>query len=79
MNAKLDSLFEEIGWFNKALYELDIRPIPSCCIATYNKLYPCDAINLCRSTTNKEEWTKARQFRVTASRCYSLYTYSKGR
>ncbi|KAF5302624.1 hypothetical protein FQR65_LT19099 [Abscondita terminalis] len=62
----------------KMLYELDIPSTMSmCCVNTYNEIYPCNALDVCRETLKKEKWCDERKFRITGSRCYSLYTYSK--
>ncbi|XP_044745100.1 uncharacterized protein LOC123306964 [Coccinella septempunctata] len=48
------------------------------CIVTYNELAMFDSLNVCIMTeTNKALWEQERKFRVTGSRCYDLYTYSK--
>ncbi|XP_044754717.1 uncharacterized protein LOC123313774 [Coccinella septempunctata] len=48
------------------------------CIVTYNELGMFDSLNVCMMTeTNKALWEQERKFRVTGSRCYDLYTYSK--
>lgn len=42
-----------------------------CCVETYNKLYPCNAVEVCRKTlVNKECWLEERKYSITASRCY---------
>lgn len=47
-----------------------------CCSATYKSKIVCDAVNvLLRTSTDKGAWMSERQYRITASRCYSLYTY----
>lgn len=48
-----------------------------CCQKTWSKLsqYEPDYIRI-RSKTDKHFWDDVRQYRITGSRCYSLYTYN---
>lgn len=54
-------------------------PAKECCRSQYKCLEDSDYLNIALITqSNKKIWQKERQFRITGSRCYSLYTYSKG-
>lgn len=64
---------------SRILNELQIvTPRLSCCKNTYEKIYYCDVFKIAKDTkNNKTLWHKERQFRITGSRCYSVFTYSK--
>lgn len=48
------------------------------CIRKYNKLTMFDSIDICVSTMqDRGQWEEERKYRVTGSRCYDLYTFSK--
>lgn len=48
-----------------------------CCKKAYQNICNVDIFFIEKETANfREKWFKERQFRVTASRCYELYTYS---
>ncbi|XP_050513297.1 uncharacterized protein LOC114327559 [Diabrotica virgifera virgifera] len=49
-----------------------------CCQIIYNKMSNVDIKSVAiESMGNRKLWNKERQFRISGSRCYSLYTYSK--
>ncbi|KAJ3662700.1 hypothetical protein Zmor_007035 [Zophobas morio] len=64
----------------EVIYQVNIdTPLRRCCVATYNKLYPCDGFEICKDTfKSKATWMQERQYRITGSRCYTLFTYSQG-
>lgn len=48
------------------------------CIEKYNELASFDTMDVSVSTlSDRNLWDQERQFRVTGSRCYEIYTYSK--
>ncbi|KAJ8976152.1 hypothetical protein NQ317_018091 [Molorchus minor] len=50
----------------------------NCCKINYNSLFFDDTISICVETKNSDiEWKKQRQFRITGSRCYAIFTYNK--
>jgi hypothetical protein len=65
--------------YSKILYEADdMFPIKKCCVDIYNRLYPCETFDVAEKTRkNFDMWKEERKFRITASRCYGLYTYWK--
>ena len=56
-----------LGKFSKMVHEMDMpSPLKKCCVDTFNKLYPCDALQICKRTLhNFENWKIERQFRIT--------------
>ena len=53
--------------------------LKECCENLLNSLNE-DTQSVCKETLkSRVEWKKKRQFRVTGSRCYALYTYSKNK
>lgn len=62
----------------QALSKLQFKLLP-CCIEKYKNLVLCvDVARVEKKTRDSEkEWRKERQFRVTASRCYSIFTRKK--
>lgn len=55
-----------------------MEPEMECCSNVLATLKLVDNIKIAISTQSDSNlWHKERQFRVTGSRCYSLYTYSK--
>lgn len=62
------------------LNELEVfTPINRCCKETYETLIESpDILKIALETkTDKKLWHQKRQYRITASRCYSLFTYKK--
>ncbi|KAI4455393.1 exonuclease phage-type/recb c-terminal domain-containing protein [Holotrichia oblita] len=54
-----------------------IIPVKDCCRNIYREVCNIDILSVELETKScKEKWFKERQFRITASRCYELYTYS---
>ncbi|KAI4455673.1 exonuclease phage-type/recb c-terminal domain-containing protein [Holotrichia oblita] len=54
-----------------------IIPVKDCCRNIYREICNIDILSVELETKScKEKWFKERQFRITASRCYELYTYS---
>ncbi|XP_011312159.1 uncharacterized protein [Fopius arisanus] len=53
--------------------------VAECCMHEYRtNVNTTDVLKIAEATTsNQLLWKKERQFRITGSRCYSLYTYSK--
>lgn len=62
--------------FNKLTLKL---PTQDCCIKFYNdKIVTNNHLQIAaESKSNKTLWEKERQFRITGSRCYGLFTYQK--
>lgn len=55
-----------------------LEPVKECCKNVLDTLKPVDSVKVAIGTQNDINlWHKERQFRITGSRCYSLYTYSK--
>ena len=55
------------------------QPEKRCC-TEFLKTLNVDTKSLCKETfKNKISWKQERQFRVTGSRCYALYTYTKNK
>lgn len=48
-----------------------------CCNEMFQSLCSEDIDSIIRAAQHSPEWLKYRKFRITGSRCYSLYTYSK--
>ena len=50
-----------------------------CCKNIYNKYVVCNNVLSTAISTNgnKFNWKKERQYRITGSRCHSIFTYSK--
>lgn len=59
------------------IYNYGVMNLGDCCQKTWSKLsqYEPDYIRI-RSKTDKHFWDDVRQYRITGSRCYSLYTYN---
>lgn len=56
-----------------------IEPLKECCESKLKRL-DGDFISICKeSKINHLLWQKERQFRVTGSRCYELYTYTRNK
>jgi hypothetical protein len=71
-NVPHSSLMNSIG-------EVVIGPLKECCQVNYENRIACsDFRTLCEQTfKSQEKWKKERQFRITGSRCYEIYTYNK--
>lgn len=53
-------------------------PVNKCCDAIFQKLKEFKQLSVAvNSKHDKTSWQQERQFRITASRCYSLFTYQK--
>lgn len=61
----------------ETIYNYGVINLGDCCQKTWTKLsqYEPDYIRI-RSKTDKNFWNDVRQYRITGSRCYSLYTYN---
>lgn len=55
------------------------KKLPNCCQKIFEEKIACEDVSkLFQITKNDDfEWKNERRFRVSGSRCYSLYTYSK--
>lgn len=63
----------------KVLANETFQVISDCCIETYRNAVMGNPLEICRNTFNNQtQWMKERKYRITASRCYSLFTYSCG-
>lgn len=53
--------------FSQFLNNLEVvNSLKQCCVSTYNRLYPCDALEICLQTiSNKDLWLEERKFRIT--------------
>lgn len=58
--------------------EYPVLSLGSCCEKTWSTLeeYSLDYIRI-TSETDKSFWHKVREFRITGSRCYKLYTFNQ--
>lgn len=55
------------------------QPEKECCVRFLNSL-KVNTKSVCEETfKSKASWKKKRQFRITGSRCYALYTYTKNK
>ena len=55
------------------------EPVKQCCMLFVNKL-STDTHSICINTQqNVKKWREERKFRITGSRCYSFFTYTKNR
>lgn len=72
-NSLSSPIFSHLLNFNYSLH--------TCCQQTYNKLFSFDLpdldILLSSTIIDKSVWLKLRQFRITGSRIYDIFTYSK--
>ncbi|KAJ8914082.1 hypothetical protein NQ315_014277, partial [Exocentrus adspersus] len=77
----MEELFDSVGKspIMEEVYNTTISGIDVCCVETYNSLIPCDNnLKVCIETEkNRDAWQKQRQYRITGSRCYSIFTYGK--
>lgn len=64
----------------KLLEKLDLKmDIQECCKAIVSK-FSTDTRSICQqSFLNKKQWHEHRQFRITGSRCYAIFTYMKNK
>uniref|UniRef100_A0ABD2WQR0 YqaJ viral recombinase domain-containing protein n=1 Tax=Trichogramma kaykai TaxID=54128 RepID=A0ABD2WQR0_9HYME len=54
----------------------ELRP---CCVQTYQSL-SADPLKICEATRNwYARWLEERKYRITGSKCYSIFTYGKGK
>lgn len=61
-----------------AISNVNVTTEPCCSMVYNNKISICDVFAVATtSQSNNIAWHEARKFRVTGSRCYSLFTYSK--
>lgn len=54
-----------------------VMDMGDCCLNIYSKLSSNTMDILSRYVKDKTFWESCRQFRITGSRCYGLYTYNK--
>lgn len=55
-----------------------IGPLTECCSTVLKRIETFDQLFVAvNSKFDKNLWQQERQFRITASRCYSIFTYSK--
>lgn len=78
----IESLFTNLknSELVRYVYLLDISPLLPCCVHTYNSSIVPESFEALKnvfieSFKNQHIWQQERQFRVTCSRCYSLFTY----
>jgi hypothetical protein len=78
-NIALKTLLEEPNDIMKYVAELEIQPLHGCCHDFYMSNVVCDdPISMAMKTYHcSTAWMKQRQFRITGSRCYSIFTYGK--
>lgn len=56
---------------------LPIYPANDCCKQSYEEIVNVNVIDIAVETQeNRQKWFKERQFRITGSRCYEIFTYS---
>lgn len=48
-----------------------------CCEQTFHKIMNEETEEMMGMCQNSPEWHKARQFRITGSRCYEIFTFSR--
>lgn len=80
-NIDADSNIEIVLTLNSLLdivHNFSVNELKNCCLARYSKLLdkPTEYIRN-KSLKDKVYWKVVRQFRITGSRCYSLYIYNK--
>lgn len=69
-------IFNTAKYSNVINHLEEIKPKNKCCEIEYNKIANKNVQVVCRQTAeNKLLWLLERQFRITGSRCYGLYTY----
>lgn len=57
-------------------YTDNLNELRACCKSTYTSLFSCDIEEVYfNSKINRYNWNKERKYRITGSRCYSIYTY----
>ncbi|EFA12075.1 hypothetical protein TcasGA2_TC006882 [Tribolium castaneum] len=76
--TKLEKVCSSSSLVNITCTDVLIGPVRECCQNIYDSLHNFDYKTLCHQTfLSKELWFKERQFRITGSRCYGIYTYNK--
>lgn len=80
-NIDADTNFEIMLTPNSLLHIVHnffVNELKNCCLVKYSQLLdtPTEYIRN-KSLKDKVYWKVVRQFRITGSRCYSLYTYNK--
>lgn len=82
LKTAVENLFDNaadsqiINWLYQTC-TLDV-PLQPCCVESYNELCDVDEKLVCVQTvTDHKLWEKERQFRITGSRCYGIFTYKK--
>jgi len=80
-NIDADTNFEIMLTPNSLLHIVHnffVNELKNCCLVKYSQLLdtPTEYIRN-KSLKDKVYWKVVRQFRITVSRCYSLYTYNK--
>lgn len=54
--------------------------IKVCCKSFVENKLKTDSVTICKETSNNlNNWKLERQFRITGSRCYSIFTYAKNK
>lgn len=54
-----------------------VFPLKECCDKTYSEISANVEYIREKSLTNRLYWSSVRQFKITGSRCYSIFTYSQ--
>lgn len=56
-----------------------VNDLNNCCLSKYSQMFEKLDVVYIRNKSLKDNifWKTVRQFRITGSRCYSLYTYNK--
>ncbi|KAJ8914642.1 hypothetical protein NQ315_015381 [Exocentrus adspersus] len=67
------------SFLSETIFNVPIYPIRKCCLEVYETKIICNDIeNTCNMTSfDLKKWQEERRYRITGSRCYGLYTYSK--
>lgn len=81
MNADFEKYFKcIIGRKNNLNINYVFGPMRECCTKEYDNLSLINAWEICyKTSTSKRLWDIGRKYRITGSRCYSLYTYTSNK
>uniref|UniRef100_A0A2S2P0I0 YqaJ viral recombinase domain-containing protein n=1 Tax=Schizaphis graminum TaxID=13262 RepID=A0A2S2P0I0_SCHGA len=75
-NCILNKSVQSVVLLQLFSYTENLNEIKSCCRNTYNSLFVCDIEEVYfKSKINRSNWNEERKYRITGSRCYSIYTY----
>lgn len=75
-NCILNKSVQSVVLLQLCSYTENVNKIKSCCRNTYNLLFDCDIEEVYfKSKINRSNWNEERKYRITGSRCYSIYTY----